>query len=93
MHELAARGVLYITLAHLFWRRVATNTPALPFLPDALYNLLFPQRGVAGAHRARQGRRARDATRRGVIVDISHMREDAIDATFALLDREADRAR
>ena len=43
---LAERGVLYITLAHLFWRRIATNTPALPFLPDALYNLLFPQKDV-----------------------------------------------
>ena len=38
------RGVLYITLAHLFWRQVATNAPALPFLPDAVYNRLFPQR-------------------------------------------------
>ena len=43
VHELADRGVLYITLAHLFWRRVAANTPALPFLPDAIYNLVFPQ--------------------------------------------------
>ena len=40
---LAARGVAYVTLAHLFWRRVAANAPALPFLPDALYNRLFPQ--------------------------------------------------
>jgi len=29
VHELADRGVMYITLAHLFWRRVATNAPAL----------------------------------------------------------------
>ena len=35
---LAARGVAYITLAHLFWRRVAANAPAIPFLPDALYD-------------------------------------------------------
>ena len=33
VHELADRGVLYITLAHLFWRRVAANTPALPVPP------------------------------------------------------------
>ena len=38
-----AAASLYITLAHLFWRRVAANTPALPFLPDAVYNSLFPQ--------------------------------------------------
>lgn len=85
VHELARRGVLYITLAHLFWRRVATNAPALPFLPDPLYDLLFPQQhvppltelGVAAV-------KAYNET--GIVVDISHMREDAIDATFALLD-------
>jgi len=27
---LAARGVVCITVAHLFWRRMATNAPALP---------------------------------------------------------------
>ena len=41
--ELAGRGVAYVTLAHLFWRGVATNAPALPFLPDWLYRLVFPQ--------------------------------------------------
>ena len=37
------RGVGYVTVAHLFWRQVATNAPALPFLPDSTYNALFPQ--------------------------------------------------
>ena len=41
--ELARRGVAYVTLAHLFWRGVATNAPALPFLPDWLYRLVFPR--------------------------------------------------
>jgi hypothetical protein len=36
------RGVAYITLAHLFWRRVATNSIAVP-LPERLYRLVFPQ--------------------------------------------------
>ena len=73
-----ARGVLYITLAHLFWRRVATNAPALPFLPDALYNLLFPQKDVPGLSPLGEAAvRAMHET--GVLVDISHMREDAID--------------
>jgi microsomal dipeptidase-like Zn-dependent dipeptidase len=88
VHELARRGVLYITLAHLFWRRVATNAPALPFLPDPLYNVLFPQAhvppltdlGIAAV-------KACNDT--GIVVDISHMREDAIDATFDLLDDDA----
>jgi microsomal dipeptidase-like Zn-dependent dipeptidase len=86
VRELARRGVLYITLAHLFWRRVATNAPALPFLPDAVYNALFPQSGGLSA----LGEAAvRACNETGVIVDISHMREDAIDATFALLDDDA----
>ncbi|MDA0174321.1 dipeptidase [Solirubrobacter taibaiensis] len=88
VHELAERGVLYITLAHLFWRRVATNTPALPFLPDAVYNLLFPQKGVpALTDLGVAAVKACNAT--GIVVDISHMREDAIEATFALLDDDA----
>jgi microsomal dipeptidase-like Zn-dependent dipeptidase len=90
VHELAARGVFYITLAHLFWRRVAANTPALPFLPDAVYNALFPQaKGVALSPLGEAAVRAMYTS--GILVDISHMRDDAIDETFALietLDRE-----
>jgi microsomal dipeptidase-like Zn-dependent dipeptidase len=90
VRELAERGVLYITLAHLFWRRVAANTPALPFLPDAVYNALFPQaKGVALSPLGEAAVRAMYAA--GILVDISHMRDDAIDETFALieaLDRE-----
>jgi microsomal dipeptidase-like Zn-dependent dipeptidase len=91
VHELAGRGVLYITLAHLFWRRVAANTPALPFLPDAVYNALFPQaKGIALSPLGEAAVRAMHAN--GILVDISHMRDDAIDETFRLierLDREA----
>ena len=47
VHELADRGVAYITLAHLFWRRVATNAPALPFLPDARLQPALPAAGRA----------------------------------------------
>jgi len=93
VHELADRGVLYITLAHLFWRRVATNAPALPFLPDALYNVVFPQE--KGAALSELGEAAvRAMHERKVLVDISHMRDDAIDETFALieaLDKETGR--
>jgi microsomal dipeptidase-like Zn-dependent dipeptidase len=91
VHELAARGVLYIGLAHLFWRGVATNAPALPFLPDPLYNLLFGQQGRPGLSPLGEAAvRAMYAT--GVLIDISHMHEDAIATTFKLveaLDREA----
>ena len=85
VHELADRGVLYITLAHLFWRRVATNAPALPFLPDAIYNLVFPQDKDAAL--SELGEAAVKAMyERKVLVDISHMRDDAIDETFALIE-------
>ena len=43
VRELADRGVLYITLAHLFWRRSRPTRRRCPFLPDAVYNLVFPQ--------------------------------------------------
>jgi microsomal dipeptidase-like Zn-dependent dipeptidase len=86
VRELAARGVGYVGLAHLFWRRVATNAPALPFLPDRVYDRLFAQ--AAGAALAPLGEAAvRAMYRERVLVDISHMREDAIDATFALIER------
>jgi microsomal dipeptidase-like Zn-dependent dipeptidase len=84
--ELARRGVAYITLAHLFWRGVATNAPALPFMPEAVYRLLFPQPrdvGLTGI-----GEAALTAmVEHGVLVDITHMSRRAIDDTFALLDR------
>jgi microsomal dipeptidase-like Zn-dependent dipeptidase len=85
VRELADRGVLYITLAHLFWRGIAANTPALPFLPDALYNALFPQKpGLALSPLGEAAVRAMYEHR--VLVDISHMREDAIEETFRLIE-------
>jgi microsomal dipeptidase-like Zn-dependent dipeptidase len=85
VHELADRGVLYITLAHLFWRRVATNAPALPFLPDAVYNAVFPQQKDAALSALGEAA-VRAMYERKVLVDISHMREDAIRETFALIE-------
>lgn len=82
--ELARRGVVYVTLAHLLWRQVATNAPALPFLPDRLYGLLFPQpkQGLSELGRAAVGA----MVARGVLVDVSHMSERALNETFDLLD-------
>jgi microsomal dipeptidase-like Zn-dependent dipeptidase len=84
VRELAERGVAYITLAHLFWRQVTTNAPALPFLPDWLYNRLFPQPsegltelGVAAIEAMHE---------HGVLVDISHMTDRAVDETFRLIE-------
>jgi microsomal dipeptidase-like Zn-dependent dipeptidase len=87
--ELARRGVAYVTLAHLLFRQVATNAPALPFLADAAYRRLFPQppneglteRGIAAV---------RAMVRNRVLIDVAHMRRDALTETFALLDDELD---
>jgi microsomal dipeptidase-like Zn-dependent dipeptidase len=82
--ELARRGVAYVTLAHLFWRQVATNANALPFLPDKAYGLVFPQ--PKGAGLTDLGVAAvRAMYREHVLIDVSHMRQDALDATFRLL--------
>jgi len=91
---LAERGVAYIILAHLFWRHVATNAPALPFLSDKNYDRLFPQPETVGLTELGEAA-VRAMYRYGVLVDISHMREAAIDQTFALLeelDRESGKA-
>jgi microsomal dipeptidase-like Zn-dependent dipeptidase len=83
--ELAARGVAYITLAHLFWRSVASNANAIPFLPDRVYHFLFPQPsvGLTDLGRAAVGAMVRER----VLVDVSHMSERALDDTFGLLDQ------
>jgi microsomal dipeptidase-like Zn-dependent dipeptidase len=48
VQQLAGLGIAYVTVAHLFFRDVATNAPALPFLPDWLYNFAFPQGKTEG---------------------------------------------
>jgi microsomal dipeptidase-like Zn-dependent dipeptidase len=82
--QLARRGVAYVTLAHLMWRGVATNAPALPFLSDRMYRLLFPQPRVGLSDLGRAAVRA--MAREGMLVDISHMTPRALDDTFRLLD-------
>jgi sulfur carrier protein ThiS len=53
LQTLKLRGVAYITVAHLFWRRVATNAPAIPFLPDGVYAVLFRNPSLPHAPRPR----------------------------------------
>jgi membrane dipeptidase len=81
---LAERGVAYVTLAHLFWRQVATNAPALPFLPDWLYHLVFPQpdQGLTPLGRAA----VRAMVENGILIDITHMSERSIQDTFRELE-------
>jgi microsomal dipeptidase-like Zn-dependent dipeptidase len=90
---LARRGVAYLTVAHLFFRDVATSAPALPFLRwDWVYNLLFPQPEEEGL--TQRGEVAvRAMVDAGILIDISHMRPQAVEETFRLLNEELDPAR
>jgi membrane dipeptidase len=81
---LAQRGVAYVVLAHLLWRGVATNSPALPFLPDSVYRLLFPQPKLGLSDLGRSAVKA--MAREGVLIDLSHMSTRALAETFDLLD-------
>jgi microsomal dipeptidase-like Zn-dependent dipeptidase len=82
---LAARGVAYVTLAHLFWRRVATNAPALPFLSDRWYHALFRQPRREGL--GELGRGAVDAlVDHRVLIDVTHMSHRSLAETLDRLD-------
>ncbi len=82
---LASRGVLYITLAHLFYRQVATNAPAIPALSDSFYRFVFrqPATGLTPL-----GEAVVEAMyKHRVLIDISHMSQIAIDETFTLVEK------
>jgi microsomal dipeptidase-like Zn-dependent dipeptidase len=82
---LARKGVAYVTVAHLFFRQVATNANAVPFIPDRLYDVLFPQK--SSIHLTPRGEALiRAMVEHRLIVDLSHMRPDAVIATLDLLD-------
>ena len=84
VQELAACGVAYITVAHLFWRGVATNAPALPFLADGIYRLLFPQPAAGLSDLGVAAVEAMVAEH--VLIDVTHMSAQAIADTLKVLD-------
>jgi microsomal dipeptidase-like Zn-dependent dipeptidase len=91
---LAEQGVVYITVAHLFFRGVATNAPAIPVFSDAWYERIFHQDPNVGLTSLGEAL-VRAMYSHKVLIDVSHMGQKALDATFALveqLDREADAA-
>jgi microsomal dipeptidase-like Zn-dependent dipeptidase len=83
--RLANRGVAYVTLAHLFWRNVATNAPSLPFLRDGMHDFLIrqPKQGLTPLGRAAVAAMFCN----GILIDVTHMSQQAIDDTFALLEQ------
>jgi microsomal dipeptidase-like Zn-dependent dipeptidase len=88
--ELKERGVVYVTLAHLFWRGIATNAPAIPFLEDRCYKTIFHQPRVGLSDLGRAAVEAMYENR--ILIDVSHMSERALDATFALLEELDEKA-
>jgi microsomal dipeptidase-like Zn-dependent dipeptidase len=72
-------------VAHLFWRQVATNAPAIPFLPDGVYSILFrqPRLGLTPLGEVLISAMVEN----GILVDVTHMSERSIDDTLRLLDR------
>jgi microsomal dipeptidase-like Zn-dependent dipeptidase len=83
--ELARRGVGYVTVAHLFFRQVATNANAVPFLPDPVYDFFFPQRGKDRLT-PRGEAVVRGLVENRILIDLSHMDPGGIEETLALLD-------
>jgi microsomal dipeptidase-like Zn-dependent dipeptidase len=83
--ELKKRGVGYVTVAHLFYRQVATNANAVPFIPDRLYDFVFPQ--PHDDHVTPRGEALiRGLTENRVLIDLSHMNPEAIAETLDLMD-------
>jgi microsomal dipeptidase-like Zn-dependent dipeptidase len=88
VEKLAGWGVGYVTLAHLFYRKVATNAPALPMIPDWLYRVIFwqPPWGRNAALAPLGEAAVRALCKHKILIDVSHMRRDAFDETFRILD-------
>lgn len=83
VETLRRAGVAYITLAHLFWRQIATNAPALPFLSDVAYGELFHQPSTGLGALGQAAVRAMAAER--ILVDVTHMSERSFAETVQLL--------
>jgi microsomal dipeptidase-like Zn-dependent dipeptidase len=83
---LSQQGVLYITVAHLFYRRVATEAPAIPGFTDQQFLDVFHQPQDVGL--TPLGEQLIEAMyRHKVLIDISHMSERAVAASFDLIER------
>jgi microsomal dipeptidase-like Zn-dependent dipeptidase len=83
---LSEHGVLYITVAHLFYRRVATEAPAIPRFTDQEFREKFPEPDEPGL--TERGERLIEAMyRHKILIDVSHMSERGVKETFELVER------
>lgn len=83
--QLARRGVAYVTVAHLFYRGVASCENALPFVPDAVFrSVLNPELnssvGLTDLGRAIVSR----LLQKNMLVDITHCSQSAQNEIFQL---------
>ena len=83
---LSEHGVLYITVAHLFYREMATEAPAIPLFADQEFLEAFKE--PEGVGLTELGEKLIEAMyRHKILIDISHMSERAIKETFELVER------
>jgi microsomal dipeptidase-like Zn-dependent dipeptidase len=87
--RLAELGVRYVTLAHLVWRHVASGVPVIPLLPSSVYDRYLSAPPDVGLRELGPAA-IRAMYRERILVDVSHMRQDALNETFALVE-ELDR--
>jgi microsomal dipeptidase-like Zn-dependent dipeptidase len=81
---LAAKGVAYVIVAHLFYRGVATCDNAFPFLPEPVFDALNPQQNPAIGLTDLGLRVVDRLLDRGIVVDITHSSEIAQTQIFEL---------
>jgi membrane dipeptidase len=86
---LKQKGVGSVTVAHLFFRQVATNAPALPFLSDSLYEFFFPQRGKDRLTPLGEAV-VKGLVDNRMLIDLTHMDPGGIHEVFDLLDERLD---
>ncbi len=83
---LSEQGVLYITVAHLFYREMATEAPAIPTFTDEQFLEVFDE--PEGVGLTELGVKLIQAMYlHKILIDISHMSERAVKDTFALVER------
>ncbi|MGA7704981.1 MAG: membrane dipeptidase [Solirubrobacteraceae bacterium] len=83
---LSEQGVLYITVAHLFYRELATEAPAIPLFTDEQFLEDFKE--PEGVGLTELGATLIEAMyRHKILIDISHMSERSVTDAFTLVER------
>lgn len=82
IRTLRDKGVLYVTVAHLLYRKLATCAAAFPFLPDRLVHRLHrqPATGLTTLGRCA----VQLLLRNRILIDVTHMSERSLDETLAI---------